>query len=47
MGADNLSTHDGLTAPLLLERMKTVDYYREGVAAADILIVSIGHNDTP
>ncbi len=45
--ADNLSTHDGLTSPQLVQRLRTEDYYREGVEAADVLVVSIGHNDTP
>jgi len=45
--ANNLSTHDGLTSPQLLTRIKTDDYYRDAVAITDILIVSTGHNDTP
>ena len=45
--AVNLSTHDGLTTPALLKRIEDDVYYRDAVAAADILIVSTGHNDTP
>jgi lysophospholipase L1-like esterase len=45
--AENLSTHDNLTSPQLLTRIKTDDHYRDAVAVADILIVSTGHNDTP
>ena len=45
--ATNLSTHDNLTTSRLLERIKHDRAFRSGVAAADILIVSIGRNDTP
>ena len=45
--AVNLTTHDSLTTPALLNRIENDVYYRDAVAAADILIVSTGHNDTP
>jgi lysophospholipase L1-like esterase len=45
--AENLSTHDNLTGKRLVARIKTSAPMRTAVAAADIVIVSIGHNDTP
>lgn len=45
--ADNLSTHDDLTTPQLVTRIRSDEYFRTAVAAADILVVSIGHHDTP
>jgi lysophospholipase L1-like esterase len=43
----NLSTHDNLTGARLVERIRTSTPIRTAVAAADIVIVNIGHNDTP
>jgi lysophospholipase L1-like esterase len=43
----NQSSHDGLTDQGLLERIRTRQPMRDAVAAADIVVVSIGHNSTP
>jgi lysophospholipase L1-like esterase len=43
----NLSTHDSLDTPRLEQRISTNAAFGRGIAAADILIVAIGHNDTP
>lgn len=45
--AQNLSTHDNLTGARLVERIRASTPMRTAVAAADIVIVNIGHNDTP
>jgi lysophospholipase L1-like esterase len=42
----NLSQHTGLQTDGLLEELKTAVQVREALANADIIIVSIGHNDT-
>jgi lysophospholipase L1-like esterase len=42
----NLSQHTGLQTDSLLEELKTDTQRREALANADIIIVSIGHNDT-
>jgi lysophospholipase L1-like esterase len=42
----NLSQHTGLQTDGLLEELKTDVKRREALANADIIIVSIGHNDT-
>lgn len=42
----NLSQHTGLQTDRLLEELKTDTERREALANADIIIVSIGHNDT-
>ena len=47
VNARNLSTQDNLTGKRLLVRIKTSASMRAAVAAANIVIVSIGHNDTP
>ena len=44
--AGNYSTHDGLHAVGLIQRLKTETEYRRAVQRADILIISILHNDT-
>ncbi len=44
---ENLSTADDLTGERLVERIKTDETFRGRVAVADILIVTIGHNDQP
>ncbi len=43
----NLSQHNGLQTDDLLEELKTDVKRREALANADIIIVSIGNNDTP
>jgi lysophospholipase L1-like esterase len=43
----NLSTHDNLTGARLLDRIRTDAYVRASVSQADVVIVTIGHNDTP
>ena len=43
----NLSTHDNLTGARLLGRIQTSKPFRDAVADADIIVVTIGHNDTP
>jgi lysophospholipase L1-like esterase len=45
--AQNLSTHDNLTGARLVERIRTSAPMRTALDAADIVIVNIGHNDTP
>jgi hypothetical protein len=45
--ADNLSTDDALTTAELVTRIRSDDYFRTAVAATDILIVAVGHFDTP
>ena len=45
--AMNLSSHDNLTGARLVERLRDAPNYREPVADADVVVVSIGHNDTP
>lgn len=45
--AENVTTHDGLTTAGLVDRIRTDPRYRAVVTSADILIVSIAHNDTP
>jgi lysophospholipase L1-like esterase len=45
--ARNLSTRDNLTGKRLITRIKTSAPMRAAVASAQIVIVSIGHNDTP
>lgn len=47
VGAENLSTADDLTGDRLVERITTDKDFRQGVSDADILIVTIGHNDQP
>jgi lysophospholipase L1-like esterase len=42
----NLSQHTGLQTDSLLEELKTDVQRRDALANADIIIVSIGHNDT-
>jgi lysophospholipase L1-like esterase len=46
---DNLSQHDGNTAARFVEELKGEAHKptREALAAADIVIVTIGHNDVP
>ena len=44
---ENLSTHDGATTVDLLERVKTNASIREALGAADVVVISAGHNDTP
>jgi CubicO group peptidase (beta-lactamase class C family)/lysophospholipase L1-like esterase len=43
----NLSQHNGLRIDNLLDELKTDTGRREALASADIIIVSIAHNDTP
>jgi CubicO group peptidase (beta-lactamase class C family) len=43
----NLSQHNGLQIDGLLEELKTDVKRRDALANADIIIVSIGYNDTP
>lgn len=43
----NLSTHDGLVGAVLLERVQTNESYRTALAEADVVVISIGGNDTP
>jgi len=43
----NLSMHDGVTTPVLVDRLRTSDPLRAAVAGADIVLISAGHNDTP
>jgi lysophospholipase L1-like esterase len=43
----NLSQHNGLQTDGLLEELKTDTQRREALANADIILVSIGYNDTP
>jgi len=43
----NLSSHDNLTSGRLLNRIKTDATMRRSVAAADMVMVTIGHNDPP
>lgn len=43
----NLSHHNGLQTDGLLEELKTDVQHREALANADIIIVSIGGNDSP
>jgi lysophospholipase L1-like esterase len=45
--AENLSTHDNLTGARLLDRIRTDQAVRTAVSRADVVIVSIGRNDTP
>lgn len=45
--AQNLSTHDNLTGKQLVERIRTDQPIRTALASADVVIVSIGHYDTP
>jgi lysophospholipase L1-like esterase len=47
VSAQNLSTHDGLTGKRLVERIRTDEPMRTAVSGADIVVVNIGHNDTP
>jgi lysophospholipase L1-like esterase len=47
VNATNLSTQDNLTGKRLVARIKSSAPMRSAVAGADIVIVSIGHNDTP
>ncbi len=43
----NLSTHDGVNTPQLLERVQGNPQLRASIAGADVVVVSTGHNDTP
>jgi hypothetical protein len=43
----NLSSHDGLTGARLVDRIRTSEPMRTALAGADIIVVTIGHNDTP
>lgn len=43
----NLSSHDGLTGVRLVDRIKTDPAMRAAVTQGDVVIVTIGHNDTP
>lgn len=43
----NLSTHDGATTVDLLEKVQTNESVREALRAADVVVISAGHNDTP
>jgi lysophospholipase L1-like esterase len=45
--SQNLSTNDNLTGRSLVDRIKNDEPMRTAVAGADIVIVSIGFNDTP
>ncbi len=45
--AQNLSSHDNLTGARLLDRIRNDGAVRAAVRAADIVVVTIGHNDTP
>ena len=45
--ATNLSQHNGLQASGLSAELDTDTSRRDAIAGADIVIVSIGHNDTP
>jgi lysophospholipase L1-like esterase len=47
VNATNLSTQDNLTGKRLVARIQSSAPMRSAVAGADIVIVSIGHNDTP
>jgi lysophospholipase L1-like esterase len=47
VGGINLSSHDNLTGSRLVERIKDPGVMRDTVANADVVIVTIGHNDTP
>lgn len=47
VAAANLSSHDGLTGAQLVQRIKTNESMRDALAAAELVIVNIGHNDTP
>ena len=47
VAAQNLSTHDNLTGARLVDRIRTSEAMRIALADADIIIVTIGHNDTP
>lgn len=47
VSTENLSTHDDLTGARLLERTRTDEIVRAAVSQADVVIVTIGHNDTP
>ena len=44
---ENFSSHDGLNGENLVWRLKNEEEYRSAVGRADILIISILHNDTP
>ena len=43
----NLSSHAGLTTPGLLERLTTSNTYTDAIREAEIITVTIGHNDVP
>jgi lysophospholipase L1-like esterase len=43
----NLSQHNGLQTDGLLDELKTDTLRRDALANADIILVSIGYNDTP
>jgi lysophospholipase L1-like esterase len=45
--AANMSTHDDLTGARLVDRLKTSPLFRDALTGADIVVVTIGHNDTP
>jgi lysophospholipase L1-like esterase len=45
--AVNLSSHDNLTGARLVERLRDAPNYREPLSEADVIVVAIGHNDTP
>jgi lysophospholipase L1-like esterase len=47
VSAENLSSHEGLTAEGLANRIQTSEPMRTAVAGADIVVVTIGHNSTP
>jgi lysophospholipase L1-like esterase len=47
VAAVNLSSHDNLTGARLLDRIRTNAAMRAAVAQGDMVIVTIGHNDTP
>jgi len=43
----NLSTRDNLTGARLLDRIRTVQDFRQTVSQGVVIVVTIGHNDTP
>lgn len=45
--AENLSARDGLRGATLLTRIHDDEFYRQRVAVADVVILSIGHDDQP
>jgi lysophospholipase L1-like esterase len=45
--AQNLSQHDGLTAARMAVELPASASVKEALAGADIIVISIGHNDTP